>query len=245
MGYQESFIYTKGEENFQKVLSLIERLGKDYFEARDLTVYSTALVKMNLRYPFFYANRAKILKKGEKVIWISGERYAQRNLKRVFGKYVNELPSDTAIMFIDNFDNAYEIFSSKENAEKFFREDILDLKESPAEIKDKLKLWNKIEFQLDVEGVDYNRPDLYPDYSKRPTIYKFKKSGELLASTNNDRKYDDAVVNATFDDVKRFIRLCDDEGFNIFWNYRFMVENRLCHVGEVNGKAALILESSK
>lgn len=80
MGYQESFIKIGiSKKRFDKVLNRILELSEEYYDNHWNTI--VGIVTFNkAHYPF---------KKGEKAIFVAGQRWEQREASRLLG-YVNE-----------------------------------------------------------------------------------------------------------------------------------------------------------
>jgi hypothetical protein len=98
MGHQESFLYCK---DFDYLVSKIKSLGKNYFDDRDLNVVEIVTLDKNLKMHPDYAvdfprGLKKNFKKGDRFIWITGQRQYQRRLydsefgKGLFGEFKNE-----------------------------------------------------------------------------------------------------------------------------------------------------------
>lgn len=110
MGYQESYVTASTEKRFNKIVTRIKELGKDFYDS-----YGTYLVEIitfdKSHYPF---------KKGQKVIYFVGERYLQNEIGcRLLG-YTNE--------FFKNMDD-HKMFKhldefEKYHLEKYYTEDV-------------------------------------------------------------------------------------------------------------------------
>lgn len=138
MGYQESLIHVK-EENFQQLLDLVNKMGRDYFRFKGVEIFAEIVLNKNIRYDYLTGARGKIFKKGEKLLWVGGERTDQRNISRLFGRFYSELPEETNIYFIENFDNCNKVFNIKDGT-PYLTETALEIPESSKEIKQKLQL---------------------------------------------------------------------------------------------------------
>ncbi|MBM7562611.1 hypothetical protein [Fusibacter tunisiensis] len=85
MGYQESYIYAKEENEFAILLDKVIELSKIWDE--EWSMYTTGILMINSDVDINCDYNIHFLKKGKKLIHITGERAGQRSLARMFGDY--------------------------------------------------------------------------------------------------------------------------------------------------------------
>lgn len=112
MGYQESYLTTTNQNDFNVLIDYVKNLGKEYFEERDVKFVVVITLKKDIIFP-----------KGTQFIYLVGDRYYQRNIDelfdnkspvQVFSCYAENLPSEKIFRGIQmrkgKTENAYAKF---------------------------------------------------------------------------------------------------------------------------------------
>lgn len=78
MGYQESYIRMKDSKDFEKLVGIIRKNGKEKFESTIPTRIITLLKPIKVNLSYMCQPKVNIeFKAGEKFIYVVGERYGQ------------------------------------------------------------------------------------------------------------------------------------------------------------------------
>jgi len=108
MGYQESYIKTNSAKNFTKLINTIKLNTKTSFNMHIPVEIITLLKSIDTDYGKF--------KKGEKFIYVVGERHGQRNSNNFF-EYCDNVPevlfNNLEIYFTESFPSE-DIFKNNE-----------------------------------------------------------------------------------------------------------------------------------
>lgn len=90
MGYQESYMKMKNNEDFEKLINILKDNGEERFENATPVVVITLLkqIKGNL-FMQCQPNKRYSFEPGEKFIYVSGERYGQRGPYEFFEECEN------------------------------------------------------------------------------------------------------------------------------------------------------------
>lgn len=78
MGYQESYLTTKKQKDFNGLVNYIKSIGDDFYSSYGASPVSIITFKDN-------TSMHPKLKKGYKAIYFTGERYPQSNKARILG----------------------------------------------------------------------------------------------------------------------------------------------------------------
>lgn len=88
MGYQESYLFPTSKKNFDALVNKIKVKGYNYYD--EFWAYPVEIIEFNQNHAPF--------KKGDKVIYLSGERYPQSHYKEHF---LEDIDIDCRVIFTE------------------------------------------------------------------------------------------------------------------------------------------------
>lgn len=109
MGYQESYVKMKNNEDFDKLLIVLKELGKDFFISNGVEPVRVITLKKPLN--INVNDEIYNFQKGEKFIYIIGERFSQKNSVNLLN---GNLKEDIEIYFTEYFPSK-DIFENNGN----------------------------------------------------------------------------------------------------------------------------------
>lgn len=103
MGYQESYVTTGRQSDFDKMVNLIKELGSSWFEG--IGVMPVGIITLTKKLEVNLANMCKphincIFSEGTRFMYFAGDRNGQRNPQQLFGERFVE---GTEIFFTECF----------------------------------------------------------------------------------------------------------------------------------------------
>lgn len=127
MGYQESYVRMKNKKDFNKLVNIFRKVGKDFYEengAKPVEIITLKKpIKGNLEY-MCHPEKTYKFNAGEKFVYVAGERFLQRNSYNLFNEKIIEgveiyftecFPSDDIFKNNDKIDMAiHEEFKWKD-----------------------------------------------------------------------------------------------------------------------------------
>jgi hypothetical protein len=153
MGYQESYVRVANKKNFDKLVNIIRKVGREYYEENGCSPVEIITLNISVKGSLEWMcmpNKKYNFPKGEKFVYFAGERYLQRNVANILNNeairgveiYFTECFPSRKI-FEENIDNKY---ATHEEFTWVSKEDIKE------EFNSKIKLIareNKCKFRLD------------------------------------------------------------------------------------------------
>lgn len=114
MGYQESYVRMKNKDDFSKLIDVIRKIGKNYYEESGAYPVEIITLKKSIQGNLecmCEPNKEYKFNNGEKFVYFVGERYLQRNSNNLLK---NKMIDGVEIYFTECFPSD-KIFDEKEN----------------------------------------------------------------------------------------------------------------------------------
>ncbi|MFT8349237.1 hypothetical protein [Clostridium saccharoperbutylacetonicum] len=130
MGYQESYVRVKNKDDFNKLIEVIRKIGKNYYQEGGAYPVEIITLKQPIQGNLEYMckpNSEYKFEKDEKFIYFVGERNLQRSIQNLLN---NETIEGVEIYFTECFPSD-KIFEERDNEYAIHEEFIWDNHNDP------------------------------------------------------------------------------------------------------------------